>query len=198
MGMSAAAKTASAAGGAGTGDPLPDIGVEGTEMGDSSLDAAALVASAMMPGTWPTAICAAVAEIVAAAERPAALPAEPNSTAAGGDAAASTNINSAPAVGASATRAEQQKFTDRAAAEETASGAVVAAEMTGAATGAGGVSVVFSTGFSAAAAEADSDAMKAEISILDCSIMSLTLGENLTPEENSPANLFISGPPVDD
>jgi hypothetical protein len=78
--MPAAAKTASAAGGAGTGVPLPVIGVEAAETGDGALDAAALMASALMSKTWPTAICASVAEFVAAAERPAASSAEPNST----------------------------------------------------------------------------------------------------------------------
>jgi hypothetical protein len=44
------------------------------------------------------------------------------------------------------------------------------------------------------AAEVGKEAMKAAISILDCSIIRLTLGENLTPEEKSLANLLMSGP----
>jgi hypothetical protein len=47
---------------------------------------------------------------------------------------------------------------------------------------------------SAAAAEGVREAMKAAISILDCSIISLTLGENLTPKEKSLASLLMSGP----
>jgi hypothetical protein len=47
---------------------------------------------------------------------------------------------------------------------------------------------------SATASEEDRDLMKADSSILDCSIMSFTLGENFTPEENSPASLLTSGP----
>jgi hypothetical protein len=48
--------------------------------------------------------------------------------------------------------------------------------------------------FSATATGDERELMKAESSILDFSIMSFTLGENLTPEENSPASLLTSGP----
>jgi hypothetical protein len=48
--------------------------------------------------------------------------------------------------------------------------------------------------FSATATEDERELMKADSSILDCSIMSFTLGENFTPEENSPASLLTSGP----
>jgi hypothetical protein len=47
---------------------------------------------------------------------------------------------------------------------------------------------------SAAAAEGARELMKAAILILDCSIICFTLGENLTPEEKSPASLLMSGP----
>jgi hypothetical protein len=47
---------------------------------------------------------------------------------------------------------------------------------------------------SATASEEDRELMKADSSILDCSIMSFTLGENFTPEANSPASLLTSGP----
>jgi hypothetical protein len=47
---------------------------------------------------------------------------------------------------------------------------------------------------SATATEDERELMKADSSILDCSIMSFTLGENFTPEENSPASLLTSGP----
>jgi hypothetical protein len=61
----------------------------------------------------------------------------------------------------------------------------------------GATSAVFAE-FSAAAAKPASDLMRAEISSLDCSIISFTLGENLTPAENSPASLFMSGPLADE
>jgi hypothetical protein len=58
-----------------------------------------------------------------------------------------------------------------------------------------GTGVAASMGeFSATATEDERELMKAESSILDCSIMSFTLGENFTPEENSPASLLMSGP----
>jgi hypothetical protein len=47
---------------------------------------------------------------------------------------------------------------------------------------------------SATAAEDERELMKADSSILDCSIMSFTLGENFTPKENSLASLLMSGP----
>jgi hypothetical protein len=47
---------------------------------------------------------------------------------------------------------------------------------------------------SAATAEGAREFMKAAISIFYCSIICFTLGENLTPEEKSPASLLMSGP----
>jgi hypothetical protein len=47
---------------------------------------------------------------------------------------------------------------------------------------------------SVASAGDDRELMKVISSILDCSIMLFTLGENLTPEENSLVSLLISGP----
>jgi hypothetical protein len=77
-----------------------------------------------------------------------------------------------------------------------------AAEAAGFTTGgfiaAGEATAADSEEFSATAAEPASDSMIAEISSLDCSIISFTLGENLTPAENSPVSLFMSGPLADE
>jgi hypothetical protein len=79
-----------------------------------------------------------------------------------------------------------------ATAGKTSSLPVVARGPSSASTGAGMAAV--SCGSFAAAAGADKDLMNADSSTLDCSIISFTLGENFTPDQNSPASLLMSGP----
>jgi hypothetical protein len=56
------------------------------------------------------------------------------------------------------------------------------------------VAAATSSNSSTMTAEGARELMKAAISIFDCSIICLTLGENLTPEEKSLASLLMSGP----
>jgi hypothetical protein len=83
---------------------------------------------------------------------------------------------------------------DGAAAGQSAPIADTAQESACASTAAGDVAADTSCAFSVTAADEDSVLMKADSSSLDCSIISFTQGENLTPEENSPASLLLSGP----